>query len=320
MNLLFRCDATRETGIGHMMRCLALAEEAMHQGHTCTFFSQVTPEYHHYFMDTSIHLIPMRTSPKQRIDYETILEYDKDYDIDWVVTDHPQMTSMYVHRLQQQGLKVVSIDDLGDILYPSEILLNQNIHASSLYMEPREGQTCLFGSQYVLLRDQVLVKKKRSYDQVRTVLLSFGGITHEMMTQKYYRLIKEQVTDDVDICIVPHPNGSVAHMGVVYETVDLAVTAGGTTCYELAYQGIPNIILSIAPDQVNTSQGFHREGIGYYLGEERHCSYQLFNQVFHQFLMEPRLREEMGMKGKGFVDGFGRRRVMDALLNYRRNI
>ncbi len=51
-----------------------------------------------------------------------------------------------------------------------------------------------------------------------------------------------------------------------YLESDLAVSAGGSSCYELAYFGIPNVIITIADNQLGIAREFHRQHLGVYLG------------------------------------------------------
>ena len=40
LNILFRVDASKDIGIGHVMRCMALSEEFIKKGHICYFLTK----------------------------------------------------------------------------------------------------------------------------------------------------------------------------------------------------------------------------------------------------------------------------------------
>ena len=44
MNIAFRVDASKNIGIGHLMRCFALSEELKKQGHSCIILSKILDE------------------------------------------------------------------------------------------------------------------------------------------------------------------------------------------------------------------------------------------------------------------------------------
>ena len=92
---------------------------------------------------------------------------------------------------------------------------------------------------------------------------------------------------------------------------DIAISAGGTSCYELAYFGIPNIIITIAKNQINSSKELNNKNISIYLGSKKDMyKYDLINKI-NELIENYPLRVKMSNNGKKLVDGNGKKRIVD---------
>ena len=54
--------------------------------------------------------------------------------------------------------------------------------------------------------------------------------------------------------------------------MDVILAAGGMTCIELGFLGVPQLILSLADNQVGTSEFLQSQGFARYLGSHRSVS------------------------------------------------
>lgn len=94
---------------------------------------------------------------------------------------------------------------------------------------------------------------------------------------------------------------------------DVAVTAGGSTCWEAAFMGLPSIVVSLAGNQRETAEGLGRYGAALNLGWARDVSESTLARVLQDVARDPARREAMSEKGRRLVDGSGGRRVVGAM-------
>jgi len=98
---------------------------------------------------------------------------------------------------------------------------------------------------------------------------------------------------------------------------DLAIAAAGTTTWELAFMGLPGLLLVIAENQRGAAERLQKEGIFPVLGLRPNWTNSELVQIVMSLMNGKRLREEMSRKGRILVDGLGTGRVIQALRAYR---
>ncbi|MBN1280622.1 MAG: UDP-2,4-diacetamido-2,4,6-trideoxy-beta-L-altropyranose hydrolase [Candidatus Thermoplasmatota archaeon] len=335
MNIAFRVDASPDIGLGHLMRCLALSEELKNRGHYCLFFTKTNnPEvinrikaYHH---DSS--LIPAFVSIQQ--DRDMLISYAQDQKIDWVVTDHYGIDASYIQVIKQRGFYVLSIDDTAQIHYYSDIIVNQNICAEKLEFSTEPYTIPLLGPSYVMLRDELLVREKKKYHtKVKKLLLLLGGSD----SQNYILTILQSIANviqNIELLVVIGPFNphkailqayaeetdlpinclySPKNMAEYYLQADLAISAGGSSCYELAYFGIPSLIITVANNQRGVAYGFHTNRIGLYLGEQAEIKPEHLRDKVKELVEDKSLRDRMRQNGMNLVDGKGKAHIVDSM-------
>ena len=194
-SVLIRADASSEIGIGHIMRCLALASALIKMGATVTFLSNCQNEaLRDRILNCGASFTELRFSHPDPADLNTTLDAlaqlsesqserssdasDSENGV-WVVLDGYHFDSAFQRSIRQSGHRLLVVDDNAKLpSYHADILLNQNILADQLEYN-LDGDTCpLLGSSYALLRPefQADIQTSKGVSQVANkILITMGG-------------------------------------------------------------------------------------------------------------------------------------------------
>lgn len=221
MNVVFRVDASIEMGIGHVMRCLTLADALRDEGAHCHF---VCREHPGNMIDQIIDRghqvcpLPMRQVEQQskskrtekfRKDYDQWLGCDWQHDVQdtsncigsqkahWLIVDHYALDEHWGRQLRHKCCKIMVIDDLADRNYDCDVLLDQT-HGrleSAYQQRVPKGCTVLTGAKYALLRPEFAALReyslqRRKEPRLGHLLISMGGIDKENITGKVLQALK----------------------------------------------------------------------------------------------------------------------------------
>lgn len=332
MNVAFRVDASSNIGIGHLMRCLALSEELRRRGHTCYFVSKIdSGELISEIEKNNIHF---QINPNATLneDAEKLIKYSNENNIDWIITDHYGMDASYIEEIKQNNFKVLSVDDNAQIHYYSDIVLNQNIGSEKLRYSSEKHTKFLLGPEYAIIRDQLLRRgNKAEGNKVKKILIMLGGTDKDNFILKIIKAIKS-FNKNIEFLVVvgplnPHYDDikkyveegdlkirlikSPKNMAKIYSQSDIAISAGGSSCYELAYFGIPNIIISIADNQLHIAENLDKQKVSIYLGEKENFKGNQLKNKLIELINNQSLRRNMSENGRKLVDGKGKIRIVD---------
>ena len=337
-DVVFRVDASAKIGIGHLIRCLALSEELSSRGKKCYLLSKIEDsrlieevnKYNIKNYNISRKLTLME-------DLEQLIAFSTKNNIEWIITDHYDIDADYLRVIKEKGFKLLSIDDTAQIHYYSDIVLNQNIGAKKLAFSAEKYTRFLLGPKYIMIRNYLLGKNlKRKNNETQTILIVFGGSDYWNLTLKAVKSL-ETIGGNVKLLVISGPINrhydgikryiynskceidlisSPRDIANVYQKTDLALTAGGSTCYELAYYGIPNLIITVADNQVNIARELDRQQVSIYLGKQNEVSGKQIKETVEKVLISESLRKKMSIKGKKLVDGQGKVRIVDFMERF----
>lgn len=335
MDIAFRVDASKKTGIGHLMRCIALSEELNKRGNKCYFISYIEGEdLKEKVKKTSNFLHEIKKPNDLEEDLKYLIKFCKKQDISWVITDSYDINSNYLKKIKKNGFKLLSIDDTAQNYYYSDIVVNQNIGAEKLNIEREKHTKLLLGPRYVMLRDEILNNRteKKFRTDVKNLLITLGGVDDNNYTLKilkqikdliikkiivigalnpHYKKIEEYAKNKTDIKLITSPKNMVE----IYQKTDIAISAGGTTCYELAYFGIPNVIITVADNQLNIAKELDKKNVSIYLGKKEEFFPKELKDNLLTLINNSSLREQMIKNGMELVDGNGKKRIIEAMNN-----
>ena len=181
-DVYFRVDANSRIGLGHAMRCIALAQ--MLQGEfNIVFFCRELPESLQIILKGSnikLHRISAESEFLSSVRTGSIVVLDG-YDFDII----------YQQELRSLGCKLVCIDDLHDKEFFADLIIN---HAPGVGPSDYKAQPyarLALGPEYALLRPAFLLKAKKSrkIERVESVLICFGGTDNNNLTERTLSLV-----------------------------------------------------------------------------------------------------------------------------------
>ena len=350
--LIIRADADTRIGAGHLMRCLALAQAWKDRGGTVTFLSHCESDsLHHRITDEGFAFVPIEGShpdPGDLVHTLEILEHLKGQDSKRrlrVVLDGYHFTPDYQRAIVDSGCRLLAIDDEGlvDHWY-ADIILNQNLHAhSSLYRSAEPHTHLLVGTQFVLLRQEFLKWTDWEREIPNTdgkILVTMGGSDPDNVTLKVIRGLNSLDAPGLEVKIVVGPANSnigtlekelhrspftshllpsVDDMPGLMAWADLAVSAGGSTCWELAFMELPSITVVLADNQKLIAESLDRAGVAVNLGWHTDLSVKRLAHELEKLISSPTKRRKMSNRGRSLIDGRGAYRVSDMLSQSNRH-
>ncbi|WP_434701026.1 UDP-2,4-diacetamido-2,4,6-trideoxy-beta-L-altropyranose hydrolase [Pseudomonas sp. D1-36] len=222
MKVVFRADASLQIGIGHVMRCLTLAEALRDAGADCHFICREHPghlldlicgkgfgahsltdgedaepgELTTDDLDELAHASWLGVSQQQ--DAKACEQIITDLKPSWLVVDHYGLDARWELSLKKNGLKLLVIDDLADRIHASDILLDQTFGRAPKDYSALVPSGCvvLCGAKYALLRHEF--KRLRHYSlkrrvnyKLESILVSLGGVDKDNITLQVLEGLKE---------------------------------------------------------------------------------------------------------------------------------
>ena len=332
--LLVRADGGQDIGAGHIMRCLAIAQEWRARGGRVVFASAVLdPTLADRLEREHCETLLLDVERGQQPDAEKTRALAERLDAEWLLLDGYCFDAEYQRDVRGTS-HMAMLDDTGVLgPYGVDLLVNQNLHADEAMYRNARGARLLLGPDHTLLRDEFLKhgEAQRSVpDVARRVLVTLGGSDVAGHTLKVLAALRQLVDPDLDFIVVvgasnPHANeiaasaatearikilAVVEDMASLMAWADLAICSGGSTVWELAYMGVPTIVGSVALVEERLAAGLVAHGLFTYLGSFADIEPADLATAIAGLQLDASARGDMGRRGNEVVDGGGRQRVV----------
>ncbi len=341
MSIIFRTDASKVIGTGHVMRCLALAQAWQEQGENLVFLmASSVPALDKRLISEGIEIINLSAELGSVEDAEKTIAVADKLAANWLVVDGYHFSEKYQKLLKDNRLKTLFFDDyIHSNYYHADLVLNQNIDADeSLYINREPHTQLLLGNLYTLLRKEFLSwqNSTRTLPLVaRKLLVTMGGSDPDNVTLKVIRALSLIKHNPLEVLIVvggsnPHYEqlnlavksldlsvklvSNATNMPELMAWADLAIAAGGSTNWELAFMGLPTLVITIADNQREIAAKLHQAGIIINLGWHEQVTASQMAMAVEDLRCDRSRRAKMSGLGCKLVDGNGSRRVVAAML------
>ena len=338
--LICRLDASTRIGSGHLMRCMALAEQWRKKAGPVTFIACCNiEELNQRIKNNGFDLVRIEKPYPNLSDLVTTRRATQNYPGAWIVLDGYHFDTEYQQHLRQSGHAVMVIDDMAHLRhYCADVILNQNIYAPGLVYNHESDTRVLAGLRYALLRSEFLNWQGWKRDIPITaskILVTMGGGDPHDQTLKVLQALSQINGYDFETRVVigggyPHYDSLVAStreskrpirlirdpadMSELMAWADIAVVAGGSTCLEIAYMGLPAIVVVLFDNQRRIAEGFDQAGVCRNLGWYRDVPQGQIAAALKDLIDSDTTRWQMSYQARRLVDGGGAGRAVDYLM------
>ena len=339
VNILFRCDFGLSCGFGHLMRCVSLVQAFLKYNNiNLNIFSRgYLDSVENLFGSNQINFVQLpETEAGLAFDPKTYLS-----DTTGLITifDNYDVSEQQMRNYKENYPNVVAIDDLADRTFNSDIIINQNIGSIKLEYNTTSSSKLFLGPKYALLRKNILSAKRRK--EKNHIFVSFGGGEIYNRIKRFLKVlisVSDNLNEDIVFDFVISGNSESKQkifnlfklnnrikINFIENKLDLsqymckadfAITAAGSTIFELAYLGIPQIVFIIDKNQEINGFEINDLGLGKCLGYLLDTNQKEFEETFISFLHNSNMKNRMSKIGQSLVDGQGSKRIAHEILNY----
>ena len=347
MKVLFRVDSSYEIGIGHLMRCLVLAESLKKNGSKVEFICRshegnsiakiISSDFKVYEMS-----VPNNQELEGNSKYSHWLGVEQEKDandcidiiklekVNWVVVDHYGIGEQWHKKIKRHCEKLMVIDDLADRNLDCNLLLNQNLGIDKKIYDKKVPTDCvlLLGTKFALLRTEFsdfrheAIAKRKTTRSVNNVIVSIGGNDVDNLTHR----ILENIPNNYNVTAVLGKNSphnkmlqkyikgknikmvvDANNMAELMLNSDVAIGGGGSTSWERCCLSLPSLVFLIDENQKTIVQQLEKLGIVKLVVKPESIRSQL--EDFNKNLTSWLL---MSKKSEEICDGLG----VDRVRNY----
>ncbi len=350
LKLLVRADVGAAVGTGHVMRMLALGQAWKQAGGEVKFVCGKMPVGLIKRIESAqVQIHQIRNDRCDGADAGETIEIASAMEPDWIVLDGYQFDDTYQHVVKNSGARLMVVDDYQHASHKhADLVINQNCYAKSDQYSNSGPTRYLVGERYALLRNEFAAPfeswqtTRASANQVRRILVTFGGADPDNWTLRTLQALSDLKRKRLSVeCVIGACYEHAAELEMFKKTTalslkihrnvdrmsglmahaDLAITAGGSTCYELARCGTPAIVVSIAENQKRVAEAMHQNQVMISIdhlpadsvetGASRE-SRLIF--AIRRLLDEPELRREMSLRGAQMINGNGAARTVQQMV------
>jgi len=322
LQIIILADGNNKIGMGHVYRALNLSSVLKKNGHKIIFLTKEPFTKRAVSKTNECKLI-------QKLSNNRIQKFLKKKSPDIIIIDKLNETKKNLITFKK-FCPIIGIDYTGkhkelfdcgiNILYPKSGISKKSF--SSL--------------DYAIFNEKFKqIKKKKIRKEIRSILILQGGADTYCFTPKIIKAVYG-LENNFKISVILGPsfncwsrlNHALKKMGKpvkIYHNVknmpflmrkyDLAITAAGNTLLELAYLGIPSVIICAERFEIETAKLLESKGFGIHIGFGKDITSSKIRYQLMKLVKDYSLRKKMNRMGPKLIDGKGSSRILKILCS-----
>ncbi|HUP23747.1 MAG TPA: bifunctional UDP-2,4-diacetamido-2,4,6-trideoxy-beta-L-altropyranose hydrolase/GNAT family N-acetyltransferase [Thermoanaerobaculia bacterium] len=304
------------------MRCLALAQ-AWHDegGHAVFAMRHSSPPLRHRLEAEGISIRVVSADAGSPSDASSTAEIAAYVEATWVAIDGYVFGSNFLREVRESVEKLLVIDDFGTLdPCTADLVVHPSLDPGPQPTAQSDRPVTLIGAAHALLRREFHSWNNWEKDlapSARRILVSFGGADTAGLTQptldrlsKMDRNLEIRSLRGLTSAAGEQP---IDHVPRQMAWADLAVAAAGGTAFELAFMGLPAVLLPVAPNQEPVAEAAQELGLARVVGATDSAPDGMANLV-SSLIDDEESRRGMSRRGRSLVDRRGAWRIVHSMI------
>lgn len=324
MKVLIRTDASTSIGIGHLVRCAALAEALVDGGDEVVLLTaRTSPTDAVAWRGQRVEILDAAAGSPD--DVARTLSLVRSVNAAWVVLDGYRFPPTYRDQLAG-STRLLLFDDHGARDLDASLVVNGNLYADRA-MYPGARARCLLGPRHAALRRAFASPPTDPPARADRVLVSLGGADPDARTPAILAAMARRDVGGGDVVIgplnpVPDEVRDVArrlgwmvheapqNLAALIRRCSVAVIGAGSGTLEALALGAPIVAVRIADNQDRVVDSIRMQGLGMTADGS---SPEAVADATARLLADPDLRARLSRLGRETVDGRGASRIAAAM-------
>ncbi len=331
MKVLIRADGSFERGLGHISKQMTLAKELKRLNHEVMFVTRKN--------GTVAKLLSRNDLIFMQIDGDTLASIDESIESfkpDLLILDIMKTSIEYIRSLKKHNIKIVTFDNTDVSAYDCDMIFNVMYYHPDDIKRQMMHHALYEGFKYVIIAESYQFVEASVNREVERILLTQGGAdttnkTPFLMDALYClrseigkRFVvdvvigpafKEEAIEEIEHIASQKPvfrmHRNPGNLADLIGRCDIAITAGGTTMWEIATCKRPMYIMINEAFEDETAQLIRLLGFALYDGylPER----KTVKNSLGKLITDGKLRKEMIRQMSEYDIGNGMNRIIDEM-------
>lgn len=331
-NIIIRADGGSTIGMGHVVRCLALADMLKNDFEISFAIQEPNDKIKDLINSVTHSIICLPQTTDFLTDADNLVQQLKANDI--VVLDGYNFKTEYQQAIKNKGCKLVAIDDLHAWHHVADVVINHADGVSNKEYSIEPYTKLLLGLDYVLLRKEFLNQKKetRKINSVKKMFISMGAADIDNNTKKITEalLFIESIEEihlmvstinphlkDIERLMLmsnkikTHYNLSAQELVSLLQKCDVAICPASSISLECCAVGIGLISGYTATNQIGNLNGLIKHKTLINFGDINQLSIKEIIQKMERLIPYPSVFNELCLNQKTMIDGKSPERLME---------
>lgn len=314
MKLVFRADASQDTGSGHVMRCLAIAEKAISLSIECIFVGTIQNVN---WLENQVHGLGFSNILQPNL----YLSGDKSNSL---IVDSYTMERSDPFLSTSNWKNTIIIVDEATPIYKANLYIHPGFHSD--WFQGNRSKL-LTGSQYIPLRKSIQKIEMEDNQRVRKLTIYGGGTDTYNFALEIGRILTQFKNFDTAVFFSKHRSliekldgrfkvlDFGGRLDAEIETSDLVLTTASTSSFEVVARELPLGIVCVAENQIRNFHALGDSGIAAQIGERDQGGLWRFDlAILSRLINDSKYRNSLVNNSRSILDLEGSGRIIDAIL------